>query len=119
MAVAKEIPTARVRNVILLGHGGTGKTTLAEAMMTAAGMSDGRGGILDFEPEERDRGHSLSLATACVLWRDHKINLLDAPGSPEAIGEAYPALSAADLAVFVVDAGAGIQSQHDQLWAAC
>lgn len=119
MAAPKEIPTARVRNVVLFGHGGTGKTTLAEAMLTAAGASDGRGGILDFEPEERDRHHSLSLATASLLWRDHKINLLDAPGGPEAIGDAYPALGAADLAVFVVDASTGIQPQHDQLWAAC
>lgn len=119
MAALREIPTARVRNVVLLGHGGTGKTTLAEAMLTAAGTGDGRGGILDFEPEERDRDHSLSLATASLLWQDHKINLLDAPGTPEAIGDAYPALHAADLAVFVVDASAGIQPQHDQLWAAC
>jgi elongation factor G len=119
MAAAKAIPTAKIRNVVLLGHGGTGKTALAEAMLAAAGASDGRGGILDFEPEERDRGHSLSLATASLLWQGHKINLLDAPGSPEAIGDAYPALHAADLAVFVVDASVGVQPQHDQLWAAC
>jgi elongation factor G len=119
MAAPKEISTAKVRNVVLLGHSGTGKTTLAEAMLAAAGVGDGRGGILDFEPEERDRGHSLSLATASLVWQDHKINLLDAPGSPEAIGDAYPALSAADLAVFVVDASTGIQPQHDQLWETC
>ncbi len=109
-----------VRNVVLLGHGGTGKTTLAEALLAAAGAAgDGRGGILDFEPEERDRQHSLSLATASLQWRGHKINLLDAPGSPEAVGEAYPALQAADLAIFVVDASTGIQPQHEQLWQAC
>lgn len=119
MASPKEIPTARVRNVVLLGHGGTGKTTLAEAMLTAAGVGDGRGGILDFEPEERDREHSLSLATASLLWKDHKINILDAPGTPEAVGDAYPALGAVDFAVFVVDASTGVQPQHDQLWAAC
>ncbi|MGH8883914.1 MAG: elongation factor G [Egibacteraceae bacterium] len=119
MATLKGIPTARVRNVVLFGHSGTGKTTLAEAMLSAAGASDGRGGILDFEPEERDRDHSLSLATASLLWQGHKINLLDAPGSPEAIGDAYPALHAADLAVFVVDASVGVQPQHDQLWTAC
>jgi elongation factor G len=117
--MAQETPTARVRNVVLLGHGGTGKTTLAEAMLTAAGASDGRGGVLDFEPEERDREHSLSVAVAPLLWRDHKINLLDTPGSPEAVGDAYPALHAADLAVFVVDASVGLQPQHDQLWEAC
>ncbi|MGH8929390.1 MAG: elongation factor G [Egibacteraceae bacterium] len=111
--------TTRVRNVVLLGHGGTGKTTLAEALLTAAGAGDGRGGILDFEPEERDREHSLSLATASLQWQGHKLNLLDAPGAPESVGEAYPALQAADLAVFVVDASVGIQPQHEQLWEAC
>ncbi|MDQ3973044.1 MAG: elongation factor G [Actinomycetota bacterium] len=119
MAGIEETPTARIRNVVLLGHGGTGKTALAEALLTAAGVSDGRGGILDFEPEERERGHSLSLAVASLAWNGHKINLLDAPGGPEAVGDAYPALRAADLAVFVVDAAAGVQAQHDQLWAAC
>jgi elongation factor G len=114
-----EMTTARIRNVVLLGHGGTGKTTLAETLLAAAGVGDGRGGILDFEPEERDRGHSLSLATASLMWRGHKVNLLDTPGSPEAVGEAYPALEAADLAVFVVDASVGIQPQHEQLWQAC
>jgi elongation factor G len=116
---AQEFPAARVRNVVLLGHGGTGKTTLAEALLAAAGAGDGRGGILDFEPEERDRKHSLSLATASLQWRGHKINLIDAPGSPEAVGEAYPALHAADLAVFVIDTSIGIQPQHEHLWQAC
>ncbi|MDP8969049.1 MAG: elongation factor G [Actinomycetota bacterium] len=115
----EETPTVRIRNVVLLGHGGTGKTVLAEAMLAVGGVGDGRGGILDFEPEERDRGHSLSLAVASLSWNGHKINLLDAPGGPESIGDAYPALHAADLAVFVVDAGAGVQPQHDQLWSAC
>ena len=119
MAMNGETPTVRVRNVVLLGHGGTGKTTLAEGLLAAAGVGDARGGTLDFEPEERDRGHSLGLATASLTWKDHRINLLDAPGGPEAVGDAYPALRAADLAVFVVDAAQGIQAQHDQLWDAC
>jgi elongation factor G len=54
-----------------------------------------------------------------VPWKGHKINLLDAPGGAEAVGDAYPALLAADVAVFVVDATAGVQPQHDMLWAAC
>ncbi|MBA2528506.1 MAG: elongation factor G [Euzebyales bacterium] len=112
-------PTARIRNVVLLGHGGTGKTTLAEALLRTGGQGDGRGGNFDTEPEERDRGHSLSLGVASLPWQGHKLNLLDAPGTPEAIGDAYPALAAADLAVFVIDATVGVQSQHDQLWAAC
>jgi elongation factor G len=53
------------------------------------------------------------------MWKDHKINLMDCPGGAEAVGDGYPALRAADIAVFVVDATAGVQAQHDQLWAAC
>ena len=109
---------ARIRNVVLLGDGGTGKTTLAEALLRLGGVGDGRGGLLDFEPEEKERAHSLSLGVASFEWKNHKINLIDCPGGAEAIGDAYPALRAADMAVFVVDATAGPQAQHDQLWAA-
>jgi elongation factor G len=104
--------------VVLVGHGGTGKTTLAESML-AAGGGAGRGGSLDSEPEERERGHSLSTSAASTRWRDHKINLFDTPGAVEAVGDAYPALLAADVAVFVVDATVGVQPQHDDLWGAC
>jgi elongation factor G len=115
----EEVPADRVRNVVLLGHAGTGKTTLAEALL-AAGDGDGaRGGPLDREPEERERGHSLSLAVGSLTYRGHKVNVLDTPGSAEAIGDAYPALLAADVAVFVVDAALGLQPQHDDLWGAC
>ena len=113
------VPTTRIRNVVLLGHSGTGKTTLAERLLTVAGMGDARGGRLDTEPEERERGHTLSLNAATFMWRDHRINLLDTPGLPDLIGDAYPVLRAADLAIFVVDASLGVQAQHEQLWAAC
>ncbi len=125
MAEELAVPTARIRNVVLLGHGGTGKTTLGEALINAAGLTDRIGSttdgtsLLDFEPEERDRQHSLGLGVAAVPWGDHKINLLDAPGGPEVIGDAYTALIAADVAVFVVDATAGLRPQHEELWAAC
>lgn len=119
------VPTTKLRNVLLLGHGGTGKTALAEALLEAAGVISKRGSsadgtaALDFEPEEHERHHSLSLALAAIPWKGHKINVLDAPGGVEAIGDAYPALGAADVAVFVVDATAGIQPQHEELWAEC
>jgi elongation factor G len=113
------VPAPRIRNVLLLGHGGTGKTALAEALLAIGGVASGRGSILDFEPEEQERGHSLAVATASLPWHDHKINLLDAPGLPDAVGDAYPAMLAADVAVFVVDASVGIQPQHDELWTAC
>lgn len=111
-------PTDRIRNVVLVGHGGTGKTTLAEAMLTTAG-TDVRGGLFDFEPEEREKGHSMSLALASMEWRGHKLNLIDCPGGADFLGDAFPALRAADVALFVVDATAGVQAQHDQLWQAC
>jgi elongation factor G len=119
------VPTERIRNVILLGHGSTGKTTVGEALLHAAGLVSRPGStvdgstVLDFEPEEHDRQHSLGVALAAIPWREHKINLVDAPGGVEAIGDAYPALLAADVAVFVVDAAAGLRPQHEELWAAC
>jgi len=119
MRAATSISTDRIRNVVLLGHGGTGKTTLAEALIGLGGHEAGRGGLLDCEPEERERGHTLSLGVGWTRWRDHHLNLLDAPGADDAIGDAYPALVAADVAVFVVNAAAGLQPQHDRLWAAC
>ena len=114
-----DVPTSRIRNVVLLGHSGTGKSTLAGQLLAAAGVPPGRGGRFDTEPEERERGHTLGLGVASFLWRDHRINLLDAPGLPDAIGDAYPALRAADLALFVVDASTGVQAQHDQMWEVC
>ncbi len=119
MSGSAATPAPQIRNVLLLGHGGTGKTTLAEAMLSVGGVGSGRGGILDYEPEEKERGHSLSLATASFTWHDHTINLFDAPGLPDAVGDAYPAIRAADLAVFVIDASVGMQPQHEQLWDAC
>lgn len=112
-------PTAHIRNVVLLGHGGTGKTELAESLLRLGGAGDGRGGNFDFEPEEQERHHSLSLAIGSMQWRECRINIVDAPGTPDAIGDAYSALRAADVAVLVVDAAVGVQAQHDQLWAAC
>ena len=95
----------RIRNVALVGHHGSGKTTLAEALLHTAGAIPRRGRVedgtttCDHEPEERDRGMSLSLALAPFEWRDHKINLLDCPGEADCIGAVRAALSVADLAV--------------------
>jgi elongation factor G len=109
---------AKIRNVVLVGHGGTGKTTLAEGLLRLR-SGDTRGGVFDHEPEEIDRGHSLSMAVASLEWREHTINIIDTPGTPDALGDAFPALAAADMAVFVIDASAGVQAQHDDLWRAC
>ena len=106
----EEIPTERIRNVALVGHGGAGKTTLAEAMLLESGsisrlgrVEDGTT-VCDSEPEEQRRGQSLSLALAPLVWKGHRINLIDAPGYADFEGEALTALRVADLAVFVVSA---------------
>ncbi len=118
------IPTERIRNVALVGHGGAGKTTLAEAMLLEAGLVSRLGRVedgttvCDSEPEEQRRGQSLSLALAPIVWKDHRINLLDAPGYADFEGEALIALRVADLAVFVVSAVAGPEVQTIRLWKA-
>ena len=112
----------RIRNVALVGHGGSGKTSLAEALLFVAGATTRQGSVdqgsstLDHEPEEIDRKISLSLAVASFDWRDHRINLIDAPGYADFSGDARAALRAADLALFVVSAVDGVEVQTELLW---
>lgn len=114
----------KVRNVVLVGHGGSGKTTLAEAMLHTAGATTRMGSVdagtsvLDHEPEELARHISLSLATATVEWMGHRINIIDTPGSPDFIGDVRSALRAADMALFCVSAVDGVQVHTEQLWRA-
>jgi elongation factor G len=117
-----QVPPEKIRNVALVGHGGTGKTTLAEALLFESGaitrmgrVEDGTT-VCDFDAEEQRRGISLSLALAPVEWKDHKINLIDTPGYADFEGEAIAALRVADLAVFVVSAVEGVEVQHERLW---
>ena len=118
-------PTERIRNVVVLGHTGTGKSTLVEAMLRVVGggpsRAPGAAGCptVDFEPEEQERAHSLGLSAVSFEFDGHRINVLDAPGGAEAIGDAYPALAGADTALFVVDATAGVQPQHLEMWRIC
>src|SRR5918995_180558 len=112
----------RIRNVALIGHHGSGKTTVAEALLHTAGAIPRRGRVedgtttCDHEPEERDRGMSLSLAPAPFEWRGHKINLLDTPGEADCAGALQAALSVADLAVVVVSAVEGVEAQTESAW---
>ena len=112
----------KVRNVALVGHGGSGKTTLAEALLFVGGATTRRGSVeqgttvLDYEPEEIDRAISLGLAVATFNWNDHRINLIDTPGSSDFSGDARAALRAADLALFVVSGVDGVEVQTEQLW---
>ena len=98
---------AGIRNVVLVGHSGSGKTALAEALLYAAGVTTRMGRIedgntvSDFEPEEISRGSSVSLAMAPFEWSGHRINIIDTPGYSDFIGDARAAMRAADLALFV------------------
>jgi elongation factor G len=115
-------PTEQIRNVVLVGHHGSGKTSLAEALLLRAGVLDRAGSIekgstvMDHDPDERERQQSISLSVASFDWNDHRINLIDSPGYPDFRGEALFGLAAADLAVFVIDGVAGVQSQDLVLW---
>jgi len=116
------VPTEKIRNVALVGHGGAGKTTLAEALLFVAGaisrmgrVEDGNT-VCDFDPEEQKRRISVSLALAPFEWEGCKINLLDAPGYADFVGDVVAALHAADLAVFVVSAVEGVEVQTEVAW---
>ncbi|MEX2552813.1 MAG: GTP-binding protein, partial [Actinomycetota bacterium] len=112
----------KIRNVVLLGHQGSGKTTLAEALLFVSGTITRMGSIqegntvCDFEPEEVKKTISVSLSMAPFEWKDHKINLMDSPGYADFIGEAQGALRVADAAVLVISAVDGVQVQHETLW---
>jgi elongation factor G len=118
MAVSSD----KIRNVALVGHGGAGKTTLAEALLFVAGAVPRMGKVedgtttTDFDPEEHRRKISVSLAVAPFEWEGHKINVLDAPGYADFVGDVAAALRAADLAVFVVSAVEGVEVQTEVAW---
>ncbi len=112
----------QIRNVALLGHSGSGKTSLAEAMLYLSGGSDRLGktaegtSALDYDPEAVRRKISISAGFAPVQWKDAKINTIDTPGHPGFAGEVSQALRVADSAIIVVDAKAGIQVGTELAW---
>src|SRR5947209_1556257 len=118
----KTYPPEAIRNVGLFGHQGTGKTSLAEALVflsgatTRVGRVEDGNTVCDFEPEEIKKGLSVSLALTPVEWHGHKINLIDVPGYADFIGEAQAALRVVDLAIFVLSAVEGVQVQHQIIW---
>lgn len=114
--------TGNVRNVVLVGQGGVGKTSLAEAMLHLSGKTarlgghDGTKPTLDYDAEEVKREFSISTAIAPVDWKGARINVLDAPCYPDFIGDAYAAMSVCETALFVVDAAEGPQPTTVKLW---
>ncbi len=114
--------TKSIRNPALLGHGESGKTSLAEAMLYLTGKTDRLGKIADgntvcdFDPEEQKRGISISSALAHVEWKNIKINMIDTPGDPDFAGEVGQALRVAGSAVIVVDGKSGIEVGTELAW---
>ena len=114
--------TGNVRNVVLVGQGGVGKTSLAEAMLHLSGKTarlGGHGGTkptLDYDTEEVKREFSISTSIAPIDWKGARINVLDAPCYPDFIGDAYAAMSVCESALFVVDAAEGPQPTTVKLW---
>ncbi len=111
-----------IRNVLLVGHGGAGKTTLLEAMLFASGALTRMGKVedgntaSDFEPEETKKGISVSLAMAPVEWNGVKINVLDAPGYADFVGDVRSAIRAVDAVLLVVSAVDGVEVQTEVGW---
>ncbi len=118
----KSFPPAQIRNVALVGHGGAGKTSLAEALLFCTGAINRQGRVedgnttTDFDPEEVKRGISLALSLAPFEFAGHKVNLLDAPGYADFVTELQTALDVADLAVIVVSAVEGVEVQTEVAW---
>ena len=118
----KSYPTENIRNVVLVGHGGSGKTSLAEALLHRSGATTRMGKttdgntVTDFDEEEIRRGISVSTALAPIEWQGHKINILDTPGYADFVGEMRAAMRVADLAIFVVSGVEGLEVQTQVAW---
>jgi elongation factor G len=114
--------TEKIRNVVLVGHGNAGKTSLAEAMLFMAGQTKRLGSVdeghsgLDYDPEEVRRKMTINLSLAPLEHNGVKINVIDTPGYADFIGDAIAGMEAAEMALFVVDAVAGPQVQTRKLW---
>ncbi len=117
-----KIETKNIRNIALLGHGGSGKTSLAEAMLYLTGETDRLGNVTagntvsDYDPEEIARKISVSASLMNMTWKDVKINLIDTPGYLDFTGEVLQALRVADSVIITVDGKAGIEVGTEIAW---
>src|ERR1700681_2055261 len=123
MAPIGDRPAAdRIRNVVLVGHRGAGKTSLHEAMLFEAGATSRLGSVpdrttvSDSDPDEQARQMSISAALSSFEWHERKINLLDTPGEPSFIADALGALRVCESAVFVINAVMGTEVTTRRLW---
>lgn len=112
----------QIRNVVLVGHQGSGKTALSEAMLHASGMISRAGSVTegttksDFHPAEKDRGMSIYSTLLHADWNGHKINILDTPGYPDFASEVISCMRVADTALYVMDARSGVQVGTEMAW---
>jgi elongation factor G len=118
----KEYDTKAIRNVALIAHGGTGKTSLTEAMLFEAGAINRLGRVeegtttSDFDPDELKRHMSVNVSVLPLEWKGTKINVIDTPGYADFVGEMKSGLHAADAAIIAVDASAGVQVGTEHAW---
>ncbi len=118
----RQYEPANIRNIALVGHGGAGKTMLAEALLFASGATTRMGKIedgtaaTDFEPEEHNHQISVSLGMAPIEWSGHKINVIDCPGYADFVGDVASALRVCDAVIFVLSAVDGVEVQHELIW---
>src|SRR3970282_625568 len=118
----KEYPPDKIRNVALIGHGSTGKTSLAEGMRFASGATTRLGRVedgttlSDWDPDEQKRGFSVNLAVVPVEANGCKLNVVDAPGYADFMGEGKSALRAADLALGALCGASGVQVGTECAW---
>jgi elongation factor G len=116
--------TESIRAVALVGHGGAGKTTLAEALLFKAGAINAKGSVekgntvCDFDPQEKAAGHSLNAALANFAWEGVHVHLIDTPGYPDFAGQATAALAGVDTAVVVINAQTGIELATERMMTA-
>ena len=117
-----KVLTKNIRNICLLGHGSSGKTSIAEAMLYIGGETDRLGKttdgntVCDYDAEEIKRGFSLSTTIAPVTWKDIKINIIDTPGYLDFSGEVMQGIRVADSAIIAVDGKAGIEVGTELGW---
>lgn len=117
-----EFDTSHVKNIVLLGHAGSGKTTLSECMLYEAGIINRRGTIEenntvgDYHPLEQERGNSIFSKLMHTKWRGYKINVLDTPGYDDFVGEVLSALRVADTGVMLINAAMGVEVGTDVIW---
>ncbi|MES2525075.1 MAG: elongation factor G [Gemmatimonadota bacterium] len=120
----RDYDSAGIRNIAVVGHGASGKTSLVDALCFAAGSGKRHGTIrdgtalTDYLPEEIERGYSIALGCAYAEWMDSKINFIDAPGSLDFQGDAIAALAAADGALLVVGATSGVEVGTERMFRA-